>query len=136
MEVGGIEPPFTIERNANIEKSCVNCTECRAARALHFGGAGSQFLATNDADLQFIAQGWPQLPEAVRTAITMLVKTNVSNVQDLESVAKERQKRREELAMRLAQDCRCIVQGCLREEEWQDADHEFYDVIVPYVGAS
>ena len=68
--------------------SCGKCTECRAARTLHFGGTGSQLLASNDADLQFIAQGWPQLPEAVRTAITMLVKANVSNVQDLESVAK------------------------------------------------
>jgi hypothetical protein len=104
MEAGGIEPPFTIEKNANIETSCVNCTECRAARALHSGGTGSQFLATNDADLQLIAHVWPQLLEAVRTAITVLVKANVSNVSDLESLAEEWQRSREELAMRLAQD--------------------------------
>jgi hypothetical protein len=133
LEAGGIEPPLQIERNENSEKSCVNCTECRAARALHFGGTGSQFLAWNDADLQFIAHAWEQIPEAVRTAITMLVKANVSNAPDVELVAEERRKSREALAMRLAQDCRYIIQGCLREEEWQDADQEFFEVIAPHV---
>jgi hypothetical protein len=54
--------------------------------------------------LQLIAHVWPQLLEAVRTAITVLVKANVSNVSDLESLAEEWQRSREELAMRLAQD--------------------------------
>lgn len=129
MEAGGIEPPNESNGKENGEKSCGKCTECRAARALHFGGTESQFLATNDADLQFIAQGWPQLPEEVRTAITMLVKANVPNMPDLKSLAEERRKRREESAMRLAQDCRYIIQECLREEEWQDADQEFFQVI-------
>lgn len=35
----------------------------------------------------------------------------------------------DELAMRLARQCRHIVQACLREEEWQDADREFFAVI-------
>jgi hypothetical protein len=30
-------------------------------------------------------------------------------------------------------DCRHIIQGCLREEEWQDADREFFDVIAPHL---
>ena len=34
-----------------------------------------------------------------------------------------------ELAMRLARQCRRIVQACLREEEWPEADREFYLVI-------
>ena len=34
-----------------------------------------------------------------------------------------------ETAVRLAVQCRRIVQGCLREEEWRDADREFYLVI-------
>jgi hypothetical protein len=34
-----------------------------------------------------------------------------------------------EIAWQLAQQCRSIVQACLREEEWQDADREFCDVI-------
>ncbi len=34
-----------------------------------------------------------------------------------------------EAAIRLARRCRHIVQACLREEEWADADREFYQVI-------
>jgi hypothetical protein len=33
-----------------------------------------------------------------------------------------------EAAIRIARQCRRIVQGCLREEEWQVADLEFYRV--------
>ncbi len=33
------------------------------------------------------------------------------------------------LAIRLARQCRNIIQSCLREEEWRDADTEFYRVI-------
>jgi hypothetical protein len=35
-----------------------------------------------------------------------------------------------ELAARLATRCRWIIQACLREEEWQDAADEFFDVIL------
>ena len=59
----------------------------------------------------------------------MLVKANLSNVPDMTEVAEQRRKSREELAMRLSQGCRYIIQGCLREEEWQDADQEFFQVI-------
>jgi hypothetical protein len=34
-----------------------------------------------------------------------------------------------EMAVRLAIRCRRIVQACLREEEWPDADLEFYQII-------
>ncbi|HWB11272.1 MAG TPA: hypothetical protein VG826_18730 [Pirellulales bacterium] len=34
------------------------------------------------------------------------------------------------LALRLARACRRVVQGCLREEEWRDADEEFCRVIL------
>ena len=34
-----------------------------------------------------------------------------------------------ETAVRAAQRCRRIVQACLREEEWGEADREFYFVI-------
>lgn len=33
------------------------------------------------------------------------------------------------LAWRLARACRRVVQCCLREEEWADADREFYAII-------
>ena len=32
-------------------------------------------------------------------------------------------------AIRMARKCRSIVQACLREEEWIDADREFYAAI-------
>jgi hypothetical protein len=32
-------------------------------------------------------------------------------------------------AVRIARRCRRIIQACLREEEWGDADREFYLVI-------
>ena len=41
-----------------------------------------------------------------------------------------------QLELRLAQVCRYIIQGYLREKELQDADHEFYDVIIRHVGAT
>jgi len=31
-----------------------------------------------------------------------------------------------ESAIRIARRCRHIIQACLREEEWPDADQEFY----------
>jgi|ThiBio_1000_plan_1041568.scaffolds.fasta_scaffold13735_3 hypothetical protein len=36
--------------------------------------------------------------------------------------------RTHEVAIRIARRCRKIVQACLREEEWADADREFYRV--------
>ena len=38
-------------------------------------------------------------------------------------------RRTHETAVRLAVQCRRIVQACLREEEWVEADREFYLVI-------
>jgi hypothetical protein len=35
-----------------------------------------------------------------------------------------------EAASRMARACRRIIQGCLRDEEWRDADEEFYRVIL------
>lgn len=34
-----------------------------------------------------------------------------------------------ELALRLARQCRRVVQCCLREEEWAEADREFAAII-------
>lgn len=34
----------------------------------------------------------------------------------------------DEAAWHVARECRQIIQGCLREEEWPDADREFYGV--------
>ena len=34
-----------------------------------------------------------------------------------------------EAAVRMAWRCRFLIQACLREEEWGDADREFYIII-------
>jgi hypothetical protein len=34
------------------------------------------------------------------------------------------------IAIRLARECRIIIQACLREEEWDDAEEEFRWVIL------
>jgi hypothetical protein len=36
--------------------------------------------------------------------------------------------RTHETAIRIARRCRHIIQGVLREEEWREADREFYRV--------
>ena len=36
--------------------------------------------------------------------------------------------RTHEAAIRIARKCRYVIQGCLREEEWTDADGEFYRI--------
>ncbi len=36
--------------------------------------------------------------------------------------------RTHEAAIRIARRCRYVIQGCLREEEWADADREFYRI--------
>jgi|GEM_PF-1997366 len=35
----------------------------------------------------------------------------------------------ERLARKTAIACRQVVQNCLREEEWRDADQEFFEII-------
>lgn len=38
--------------------------------------------------------------------------------------------------MQLVHDRRYIIEGCPSEEEWQDADHEFHEVIAPHLSLS
>ena len=40
------------------------------------------------------------------------------------------------LAIRLAKQCREVIQGCLREEESRDCDTEFYRIIHEGLGES
>lgn len=35
----------------------------------------------------------------------------------------------EAMARKAARRCRHVIQSCLREEEWRDADNEFYEII-------
>jgi hypothetical protein len=131
--VGGIEPPSTNDGTDLGQKSCELCQGCCAAPALHFEGTQRQLLASIDPDLQTVMSGWNRLPDAVRAAITMLIRANVPDLTDPEKLPEDRPRHREETAIQIARDCRYVIQGCLREEEWQDADEEFYDLIVPHL---
>lgn len=133
MEAGGIEPPFRNHGTDSGQQSCEFCQGCGAAPALHSGGSGRQFLAPIDPELQLVLSGWHKLPKAVQSAIAMLIRANVPDLAESGSAAQHRGREREEIAMQIARDCRYIIQSCLREEEWQDADQEFYEVIVSYL---
>jgi hypothetical protein len=84
-------------------------------------------------DVLRIADFWTALPPHIREAILTLVDAAVPG----DRVARRQAGPDSELASdaadkmawRIAQECRGIVQACLREEEWQDADREFFDVI-------
>jgi hypothetical protein len=132
MEAGGIEPPFRNDGTDLGHKSCELCQGCCAAPALHSGSSKRQFLASIDPELQLVLSGWHKLPEAVQSAIAMLIRANVPELPEAKEDS-HGSRIAEDLAMRIARDCRYIIQGCLREEEWQDADQEFYEVIVSYL---
>ncbi len=133
MEAGGIEPPCKNNGTDSGRKSCGFCQGCCAAPALHFGGSGRQFLAAFDPELKTVIDGWVQLPAAVKTAVTMLIRANVADLPEADQEAQDCLSDREGLAMQIAQGCRYIIQGCLREEEWQDADEEFCAVITSHL---
>lgn len=79
-----------------------------------------------------IADAWPFLPPHIRDVIQTLVDValRVDQATSSDGRALERASIGEdEAAWRMARECRSIVQGCLREEEWQDADREFFQVI-------
>jgi hypothetical protein len=84
-------------------------------------------------DVVRIADAWAVLPPHIREAILTLVDAAVPTDRlasrqvgahlELASDAADK------VAWRIAQECRGIVQACLREEEWQDADREFFSVV-------
>jgi hypothetical protein len=87
-----------------------------------------------------IASAWGGLPPHIREAILTLVdagRTRNEGAASLTSLCSASAPGRlpqdppdtREIALQLAQQCRSIVQTCLREEEWQDADREFCEVI-------
>jgi hypothetical protein len=87
-----------------------------------------------------IAEAWPGLPPHIREAILTLIDATarVPQAAELSAVSAPTAEARfrdgyggglEETARRIARQCRHVVQACLREEEWQDADCEFFDII-------
>jgi len=102
---------------------------CRAANALHSRRFQWLESAFNDADLQRVVASWGAMPDAIRIAVMALAGTVVLR-RDGPPVPTQRSRSAEDaIAWRRARECREVVQGCLREEEWQDADREFFEVI-------
>jgi hypothetical protein len=69
-------------------------------------------------------RGWPHLPPHIRDAIGTLVDASKAA-----PLAESSSTQAIETAWQAAQQCRGVVQACLREEEWQDAEEEFFRVI-------
>ena len=129
MAGAGIEPASNSDATDILPCSCVNCQQCRAARALHFGCPDWLSVASSDADLHRVISSWDALPQAIRTAVMAVIGTVVSHADNSSSHAQGGRASLDETARRIARECRGIVQGCLREEEWLDADGEFFKVI-------
>jgi hypothetical protein len=110
-------------------------------------GSASPSMASNDAvetvpsNIQLgslppaifrIAEAWADLPPHIREAIQTLIDAVLLVGRDGRSfgVASARAPVvTDDGIHRMAQGCRTIIQSCLREEEWPDADHEFFEVI-------
>ncbi|HEY1601457.1 MAG TPA: hypothetical protein VGG64_17785 [Pirellulales bacterium] len=88
-------------------------------------------------DLARVADSWPALPPHIREAILTLCDAGLRSSVAISPVAScphaapasPTRSDLEEVAHRTAKECRHIVQACIREEEWQDADQEFFEVI-------
>lgn len=107
-----------------------------AAPEQHTAVPERRFLATNGTQLSslpaavtLIAEAWQKLPPHIREAILTLVDTGAHAVGSADSARPANGVMPDELAWQMARRCRSVVQSCLPEEEWTDADQEFFEVI-------
>jgi hypothetical protein len=70
---------------------------------------------------------WPHLPPHIRDAIGTLV--DASGYRHTIRIDTGRCSSADVKAWHAAQQCRGIIQACLREEEWRDAEEEFFRLI-------
>lgn len=78
---GGIEPPLESDATNNQSSGCELWSKPGAANALHSCGPNCRSLTTFDADLQSVIVAWGSLPEAIRRAITGLVRSQEESEQ-------------------------------------------------------
>jgi hypothetical protein len=95
----------------------------------HSGASSRHWLASFDADLQRLISSWDALPSSIRLTVMALIETFTLSTQVPCSAREHVAPHLRELAWQLAHECRHVIQGCLREEEWPDADREFYAII-------
>lgn len=90
------------------------------------GGVNRSHLTSSaDTRLQSLIVRWFNLPDSLRNAIFAVANSAVLSHPPQPSSDCPRS----ELANELARECRNVVQSCLREEEWADADREFSLII-------
>jgi hypothetical protein len=112
---------------------------CRAANALRSGRFDWLPLALNGNDWQHgqlpvaiarIAESWSSLPPHIREAISTLIDAGLASSDCRHRAITSAEVGSDDaLTWQLARQCRGVVQSCLREEEWADADREFFAVI-------
>ena len=102
----------------------------------HFNSLIDTVIDSIPPSVSRIADAWPLLPPHIREAILTLVdaavQINGSQVsrQTLDYEGKDKEwDRFRGFARVLAIRCRAVVQDCLWEEEWHDADEAFCEVI-------
>lgn len=78
--------------------------------------------STSDPTLHWVVKNWDQLPPLVIELIQRISTLTLGTPTEPSYPIKK-------FARMCARRCRSIVQGCLREEEWLDADLEFYGAI-------
>jgi len=77
-----------------------------------------------------IAESWRELPPHFHEAIATLVDAGMSSSKSRQGASGAAADTSiDALAWRLARQCREVVLACLREEEWPDADREFFNAI-------
>lgn len=140
MEAAGIEPACDSSATDEATVDCVNGNYPRAAHALRLLHANRHEWALNGIHCQSvympeavirIAESWDQVPPHIRDAIETLVEATAAGGQRFERPDRENGgvSHHGDLARQIARECRSIIQPCLREEEWQDAEEEFFEVI-------
>ena len=115
--------------HAEADWECAKCHSCQKS-ALH--------VSAQDDKLDFLIGVWPRLSEQFQAAIIRLIECpEVAIRLSPRQVQSQRDFNDsvlgvaaiEQLARSLATQCRLIIQCCLREEEWIDADAEFFAII-------
>jgi len=90
------------------------------------------------ASLHYLQESWSVLPPHVREAVFTLVDAGMllqrgrspnSSLREGIREASDVRECTEEMSWQIAQRCRAVIQTCLREEEWSDADREFFRII-------
>ena len=77
MEAAEIEPAIEFGATGILPCGCVISEQCRAALALQMDDSRCLRLALHDGNLQRIVGVWDRLPETFRSAVAVLVESQI-----------------------------------------------------------